>query len=137
MEIARKYYSQFISWIQEIIDNPIGDTNSEPLRNEQTKQDGNRIDDIKTILELISKCIYLDHPLILEIRWQFHIILSEIEGFKPWPSREEWEIYVADYCQYNLFTLAKSILEGSSFRRITIAVLKHEVEKMEIINKRK
>ena len=81
------------------------------------------------IIILISECVYLDHPIILDIRWGFHLSLSKIEGFEPWESRGKWEECIRGY-KYTLFSLCKSLIIHKNFRENTIAILRFEIEEL-------
>jgi hypothetical protein len=82
--------------------------------------------DLKNILNLISDCIYFNHPIVLDIRWQFHVSLSKIDNFDPWESREAWENTVKSY-RYTIFSFLKSFFSKSEFRKNIIVVLEYEL----------
>jgi hypothetical protein len=91
------------------------------------------IENAKIIINLISSCIYLDHPIVLDIRWQFHVSLSEIDNLEQWESREKWEKLIKSY-KYTVFTFLRDVFQRSSFRKDIVTVLEYEI--MNLTNKK-
>lgn len=82
--------------------------------------------DIAKICSLISDCISMHHPLVLEIRYLFCLYVSG----NCWGSREKWEGIVKGY-NYSLPKFANTIREDETFRKRVIQML--ESEKLKLI----
>lgn len=88
------------------------------------------IRELINILKLISNCIYLYHPITLDIRYFYHLRVSGIHNINPWSSRKEWEENIKDCCQYTLWKVIKLLLTDEWTRHNLIAILQTEVERI-------
>jgi len=80
------------------------------------------------ILRLISECIQYDHPIVLDIRYRFHLLVCDLSGSDPWPTRGKWEEIVRGD-QYTLRNFLQ-MLRDFRFRKRIIAVLEIEVARL-------
>ena len=78
------------------------------------------------ILELVSECIRFDHPIVLDIRYRFHLLASEMSGVKPCSTRKRWEEVIKG-CPYTLRSFLKVFRQDANFRQRTIAALELEI----------
>lgn len=83
--------------------------------------------DFVRIFNLISDLIFLYHPITLDIRYLFCSRLNN----KCWNSREEWEEYIIQCCNYKLGEVIGLIFRDKRFRKNIIKVL--EIEKSLLI----
>ena len=81
------------------------------------------------ILRLISECIRFDHPIVLDIRYYFHLLVSDMYGIEPWATREKWEKVIKG-CPYTLRSFLKSFRQDANFRQQIIVVLELEVSRL-------
>lgn len=88
------------------------------------------VEDFVTILKLVSSCIRLSHPVILDIRYFFHLKVGGLYNSNTW-GREEWEEYIVEHCEYDLSMFVRALCRDKWFRENIITVLKDEISKLE------